>query len=48
MLPAWRLCLAVVIEAAWEIIENSDFVALIPGRFGSALKSFPQHWRRVG
>ena len=23
---AWRLCLAVSLEAAWEVIENSDFV----------------------
>jgi len=24
--PVWRLCLALVIEALWEIIENTDFV----------------------
>jgi hypothetical protein len=22
----WRLCLAVLVEAAWEVLENSDFV----------------------
>src|SRR5262249_17261203 len=24
--PAWRLCVAVALEALWEVIENSDFV----------------------
>jgi hypothetical protein len=24
--PAWRLCLAVGVEAAWEVFENSEFV----------------------
>lgn len=24
--PAWRLCLAVLVEAMWEVIENSDFI----------------------
>jgi hypothetical protein len=24
--PAWRLCVAVALEALWEIVENSEFV----------------------
>src|SRR5262249_26437443 len=24
--PAWRLCLAVGLEASWEVFENSEFV----------------------
>jgi hypothetical protein len=31
--PAWRLCLAVLAEALWEVAENSDFVI---GRFRGA------------
>ena len=26
MSPVWRLCLAVSIEALWEVVENSEFV----------------------
>lgn len=24
--PVWRLCLVIAVEAAWEIVENSEFV----------------------
>jgi hypothetical protein len=26
LLPPWRLCVAVALEALWEVIENTDFV----------------------